>query len=354
MRRISLFLFTFLLGCSADERGGPAAGRPLSAFEVASRAFGSAFFDAEARGALLTGRAREAFRLPGLIEPDRYRFLQVAELRRVDDDRREGEVAFAIDGWPAQLAVELTRSADGWRISKVDDAATQQALVDVLGARGLPRARTAEPWPGGLAGRDANGRPTAAALVMVTAAGFWVDGRRVPDEPGAIRSAIADALAARQQLAWVAHATYRPHVAIALAADAPALRHAQIAALAVEAGAEALMLVVRDPQGGPAFLPLAHAEPLPVGERVPPVIDVQQTTAGVRLAVGEVAADVPPGDDGLRVESLRPAVASLQRAEPAAGFLFHPDPGGNHARAVALLDALRSAASGLPIASVAP
>ncbi|MEZ4468682.1 MAG: hypothetical protein R3F43_30650 [bacterium] len=189
---------------------------------------------------------------------------------------------------------------------------------------------------------------------MVTAAGFWVDGRRVPDEPGAIRAAIADALSARQQLAWVAHATYKPHVAIALTADAPATRHAEIAALAVEAGAEALMLVVRDPQGGPAFLPLAHAEPLPVGERLPPVIDVQQTAAGVRLAVGEAVAEVPPGDDGLRIESLRPAVASLQSAEPAVGFLLHPDPAGNHARVVALLDALRSAGAGLPVAAVVP
>ena len=339
-----------LLVLTACAEPAPPAPLEHSAAWVVAQVFGPSFFDAEQRQALMAPRVDETLHLPALIEHDRYRFLQVAELRRVDADHRVGEVAFALDGWPAELAVELTRDAGGWRLSRVADDAAQQAIVELLGIRGLPRARTAEPWPGGLAGRDRSGRPTAAALVLGSAAGLWVDGQPVREEAAAVKSALSDALAARHQLAWVAHATYRPHVAIALPADAPAIRHAQLARWAVEAGAEALMLIVRDPQGGPAFLPLARAEAVAEGEVAPPTITVTQTPEGAGLTVGTETAAVVLEDP----TATRTGIERLRAAAPAVGFLLTPSAAGTHSEVVALIDALRRAAPTLPIAPYSP
>jgi hypothetical protein len=329
LRAARALLCLLVVGCAAPE--APAALEPSATF-TAEQIFGPLFFNPQARSALM--QPGVALKLPEIIEQDRYRFLQVTELRRVNEEKRVGEVAFSIDGWPAQLGVELTHTTAGWRLSGVDDVKVQQGIVEVLGIEGLPRSHSAEPWPGGLAGRDAAGRPTAAALVMVTHAGLWIDGQRVPPDAAAVKAAIAAALAARQQLAWVAHATYRPHVALALPATEPATRHAELARWAIEAGAEALMLIVRDPQGGPAFLPLAHTAPTPEGEVAAPHVLIQTIPTGLRLVMGDAVVEIPANDPA----ALRPAVEGFLGA---TALIVTPT--GTHAQHIALLDDLRGA-----------
>ncbi|MGK0359326.1 MAG: hypothetical protein ACI9U2_001628, partial [Bradymonadia bacterium] len=239
------------------------------------------------------------------------------------------------------------------RIDRVSAPAVQEALVRLIDLKGgLPQSDTAEPWPGGLAGKDSNGRPTAAAFVLVTTAGLWVDGQPVADNAAAVQAAIRTALKARADLAQAAHATYLPHVAVALDGASTADRLAQVADWAVEAGAETLMLIVRDPTGGPAYMPLAVVEEVPAGEKKLPVIRVRPTDEGLLLAmsleIGEVEETVR-GKVPTRVQ-LAPVFRRLQAEEPAVGILFEPIT-GDHARTVALMDALHIAAPGVPIAT---
>lgn len=324
-----------------------------SAWSVAAEAFSARLFDKAHRDRFMTPAVQALFVLPRLVKPTRYRFLQVAELRRVSNDERVGEVAFAIDGWPMALTIGMQRTTDGWRVSNMAEAPVQNALVQLVELKGgLPQSDTAEPWPGGLAGKDANGRPTAAAFLLVTGAGLWVDGQAVADNAAAVQAALRTALKARTDLAQAAHATYRPHVAFALDGAARAERLPEVVQWAMEAGAETLMLIVRDPTGGPAFVPLAVVEEIPAGERKKPVIRAKATPDGLMLAmsldIGEVeetiTARVPT-----RLQ-LAPVLKRLQAEEKAVGIVFEAG-GGAHARMVALLDALRTAAPGVPIAT---
>lgn len=368
--RISRLCWSVLLaaslaaGCGGGDEATPAgpAAAPAgdvpetrSAWAAASEAFGPKLFDPKHRDYWFAAPIRPAVVLPRLVQPERYQFLQVAELRRVSADQRVGEVAFSVDGWPMAIGFGISRTTDGWRINGIAEAPVQQALVNLVAPGGLPQSDTAEPWPGGLAGRDVNGRPTAAAFVLVTGAGLWVDGQPVADNAAAIQGAIRKALKARTDLANAAHATYRPHVALALSAQSAGKRLPELADQAVEAGAETLMVITRDPTGGPAFMPLAVVEEVPAGEKKQPVIRVRATKEGLVLAmsleVGEVERTIP-GAVPKRLQ-IEPVLAELQAEEKAVGILFEPQ-AGDHTRAVALLDLLRTAAPGVPIAAHLP
>lgn len=358
MRSSVLCLLVVLLGCNRDATGpevtsADAPVKDRSAWSVAADAFSPKLFEQAHRDRFMTPAAQTLFVLPRLIEPKRYRFLQVAELRRVSNDERVGEVAFAVDGWPMALTIGMQRTTDGWRVANLVEPPVQQALVQLIELKGgLPQSETAEPWPGGLAGKDANGRPTAAAFLLVTEAGLWVDGQAVADNAAAVQAALRQALKARTDLAQSAHATYRPHVAFALDGAARAERLPEVVQWAMEAGAETLMLIVRDPTGGPAFVPLAVVEEVPAGERKQPVIRAKALPDGLMLAmsldIGEVeetiTAAVPT-----RLQ-LDPVLKRLQAEEKAVGIVFEAG-AGDHQRMVALLDALRTAAPGVPVAT---
>lgn len=343
-------------GGEADAPEAAVVGSPLaqrSAWAAAAEAFSPRLFEQAHRDAWMTPTMQTQFVLPRLITAQRYQLLQVAELRRVSADQRAGEIAIAVDGWPMALSIGMQKTTDGWRIDRVSAPAVQEALVRLIDLKGgLPQSDTAEPWPGGLAGKDSNGRPTAAAFVLVTTAGLWVDGQPVADNAAAVQAAIRTALKARADLAQAAHATYLPHVAVALDGASTADRLAQVADWAVEAGAETLMLIVRDPTGGPAYMPLAVVEEVPAGEKKLPVIRVRPTDEGLLLAmsleIGEVEETVR-GKVPTRVQ-LAPVFRRLQAEEPAVGILFEPIT-GDHARTVALMDALHIAAPGVPIAT---
>ena len=343
-------------GASAPEAGADAPALHRSAWASAAEAFSPKLFEQEHRDAWMTATMQTQFVLPRLITAKRYQLLQVAELRRASADQRVGEVAIAVDGWPMALSIGMQKTTDGWRIDRVSEPAVQEALVRLIDLKGgLPQSDTAEPWPGGLAGKDANGRPTAAAFLLVTTAGLWLDGQPVADNAAAVQVAMRAALKARGDLAQAAHATYRPHVAIALDGSSKAARLAEVSDWAVEAGAETLMLIVRDPTGGPAFMPLAIVEEVPTGEKKPPVIRVRPTEEGVVMAmsleIGEVEETVP-GSVPTRIQ-LTPLLTRLQAEGQAVGILLEPVV-GDHARTVAIIDALHVAAPGVPIATRLP
>lgn len=356
-----LFALSAFAGCGDKATTAPEAApsddvaAARSAWAAAGEAFSARLFDPAHLTRWFAEPVRPAVVLPRLITAERYQLLQVAELRRVSDDQRVGEIAFAVDGWPMAIGFGIRRTTDGWQVNGIAEAPVQQALVSLVEPGGLPQSDTAEPWPGGLAGRDANGRPTAAAFVLVTGAGLWVDGQPVTDNAAALQGAIRAALKGRTDLAQAAHATYRPHVALAMSADTRGARLAEVVEQAVEAGAETLMIIVRDPTGGPAFMPLAVVEEVPAGEKKLPVIRARATKAGLVLAmsleVGEVEETLA-GALPTRAQ-LAPVLERLQAEEAAVGILFEPEH-GDFARTIALLDLLRTAAPGVPIATHLP
>jgi hypothetical protein len=322
---------------------------------VVAGAFGPQFFDAEKRRAAFEGDAAERLILPGLVDAGRYEFLQVAELRRTGDGARAGAMAFAIDHWPMALGVELRRGEAGWRITAVDSPERQRALLDLLGPDGLPRAPSAHPWAGGLAGRDEVGRPTAAVLVLAFGSTVAVDGQDVtPADERAVTAAIGEAIAVRQRLARDAHATYRPQVALALPAAAPAARPAELAEQARRAGAEEAFLVVRGPDGRPALLTLARRTTAPSPSLLARVARARLEASGASIeldgrtaAVPFVAGRVDPGPVG---EALR----KLAGESPPAGVVITADPTGTYGQTVALLDACHAAFPALPLLAEAP
>ncbi len=347
----ALALLVALSGCGGSDEASEAA---PTAHEVVAAAFGPSFFDPTQRARWLTPEAVAALRLPARLDESRYGFLHVGELRRVNPHRRVGEVAFAIDGWPAALDLELSRSDAGWRVSGVGDPREQAALLDLLGPDGLASAPSALPWSGGLAGSDRAGRPSAAVMLLSLRGRTWIDGRPLP-EPSrdAVVSALRAALEARAQLARDAHATYRPQVALALPRDASALEHTLLAQWATNAGAEALGLVVRGKDQGPGYLPLARRGPAPPGVSEPDVVRLRLGLEGLDMRVARAERAVPFTTVIDKV-GIGQALQTLLRAHAPRGGLIEPWPDGDHGGIVALLDACRAAAPDLPIATVAP
>ena len=185
-------------------------------------AFGADFFDETARKRWFTGAAAEQLVLPSMVAADRYQFLGLAELRWMGPNRRQGEVAFSIDGWPATMMIQMTQVEGRWQFVQVSPAAQQERLVELLGPAGFPIIRGAEKWAGGFAGRDAAGRPTASIMMVSHRAGTFVDGQGpFPHEGAPVKAALRRAMKTRASLAERAHAVYRPQAAIALGMFTP-------------------------------------------------------------------------------------------------------------------------------------
>ncbi len=323
---------------------------------VVAAAFDGGLYDREARARLFAPAAIEGLALATELDLERYQFLHVAELRRLTGDHLAGDVAIAVDGWPAAIGFDLRRDgASSWRVTAVSPPAEQRRLLTLLGPLGLPIVGDAPPWSGGLAGRDASGRPTAAVLVLALEGAVYVDGgQRVPNTRDGVVEALRAALGTRHTLARDAHATYTPQVAIALAREDSALRHALLAEWATEAGAQALVLVVRRKDGGPGQVPLARRAPAPPGTE-PKIARVRQDIATLTVAVGEDTRTLPRASGAVDREALAGALADLYAAHPTlAGVVIEADPDGAHGPLVALLQAVQAAAGELPIATEAP
>jgi hypothetical protein len=348
---IRLALCALLVGCAQPE---PPPVVRAAALPVVEQGFGPGLFDMMLRGKAFTASTESNLVLPAQIDPKRYRFLQVLELRRQTADRRQGQVAVAIDGWPIALNFAVARTPAGWRIVDVGPREDQQRWLDLLGPEGLPRARSAHPWRGGLAGRDASGRPTAAALLLALGQQLWVDGVAVGTEREAVVDALRRALRARTALAERLEVTYTPQVAIAVPRTDAASRHALLADWAVQAGAEGLLLVVRGPKGGPAALPLARHGPRPPGPFPPPLIHITRDTLNLTLTLGAQSVEVPV-EAGLANGALAPVIKSLRATRPPpVGAVLEADFQTDHGRTVAFLDAWQTAAPDLPITTRRP
>lgn len=348
---LALGLLAFALasssGCEGEEK------KPqFSAWSTVKAAFdGKALFDAGARQRHFSPEAIDSLALPSLISPERYAFLYIDDVHRVDAGTRKGKVAFSVDEWPMSLGITLSKTPEGpWKITGVDDPALQRRRLALIGEDGLPAAPTARPWRGGLAARDAVGRPTASVLVLVEPDRVEVDGIPVPkDDRAAHVQAIRDAVARRTRLANDAHAGYTPQVAIAMARRAPAAQLASFAAIAREAEVEEVLLVVRGPGGRPALYPLAritNAE----GNVPPPVIEARESEAGLSLTLGEQVVQIPRKGPVIDRDQLRLTMDQMLEAEATpVGVRLYPWASGEHRHTVAVLDAIRASAPGFPI-----
>ena len=280
----------------------------------------------------------------------------MADLYRVGPDVRSAEVAYAIDGWPMALRVQLGRDdADGrWRIIDVEDPGIQQARLELLAETGLPSAPSARPWRGGLSARDAVGRPTATVLMLAWRDTVEVDGiiLQRPRE-GEIVSAVEGAVRIRSRLAADAHATYTPQVAIALESRAPAGRLAELISAAEAGGVQEHLLVVRGPRGAPALMPLAREAD--AARRLPPAARLTDGETHLTLTLGEAVERVPHKGPGVDRDALREALNRLIAARPElAGVVVQLWARGDHGYTVRLLDALRAAAPQLALVTRAP
>lgn len=345
----------------------PAIERAFSAADATERARG---FDAPALAAWQ--------RLQG---DGTHRFLSVSDLRPgATDDNAAATLDFDRDGWPMAVGLTLRHADTGWRIATVDADGALERRLAALGPNGLPRAGAARTWDGGLAGRDAAGRPTAAILVLATPAGLEVDGGPpLSPTPEAITDALRAAVARREALAASAHATARIQAAFALPRDTPADLLPSLCDWAREAGVPEHLLVVRGADGGPSVLALPAVErrpspptpppgpgcapasaapgsapaappPLTCTPAFAPYLVLRATPEGQRLeAAGE---SVLLGDlvDASVPEHLGPALSRLRAAHPGLlGLRMLTGTDVSHGQVVGLLDAARIAAPDLAV-----
>lgn len=321
-----------------------------SAWAKVNDAFSVELYDPAARQRNFSGEALNALALPSLVGQDRYTFLYIDDLRRVDDATRRGRIAFSVDGWPMILGFTASRTPEGpWRVTDVDAPDRQRVRLALIGEDGLPSAPSARPWRGGLAARDQVGRPTASVLILADEEGLEVDGHEVPgdDRPQQIR-ALREAISLRTRLANDAHAGYTPQVAIALPRRAPAGQLPDLMALAAEGGAQEILLVVRGAKGGPALYPLGRITD--AEEEAPLIVEAQAQEEGLALAVGEWQVLIPRKGPTVDRGKLSAALDALSEAglDPV-GLRLRPWSGGEHRHTVAILDAVRAAAPGLPV-----
>ena len=286
--------FVLALGC-AEEKAAP---EHASSWSTVKAAFDTDFFDETQRTRWFTGAAASQLVLPALITPERYQYLGLSELRWMGTDRRQGEVAFSIDGWPASLMIQMTRVQGRWQFVQVSASAQQERLVELLGPTGFPIIRGADKWDGGFAGRDAAGRPTASIMVVGHQSGTFVDGQGpFAHERRPVRAAIKDAMKTREGLAERAHAVYRPQAAIGLGRRQPARLLVDLARWASEAGAVGLQLVTRTADGQPAWIPLARVAAARPGAR-PKLLRVDVTGTNTELTSGTYTSTIPHKGSG--------------------------------------------------------
>jgi len=307
------------LSC-ADKEDTP---QHLSTWSVVGAAFDTDFFDKDARMRWFTGAAAKDMVLPSMVTPDRYQYLGLAELRWTGPDRRQGEVAFSIDGWPATMMIQMTRVKDQWQFVQVSPAAQQERLVELLGPAGFPIIRGAEKWDGGFAGRDAAGRPTASIMIVGHQAGTFVDGQGpFPHEAAPVKAALRRAMKTRAALAERAHAVYRPQAALALGRRQPAHLLVDLSRWASEAGAEGLQLVARTASGKPAWVPLARLASAPPGAR-PKLLRVDVTGKATQIDCGDYSGSIPQKGNPPDPETLAFGMASTtaQFKDASGGLL---------------------------------
>ena len=342
---------TLALGSACKAPPPPVAATP-TALPVLEQAFGEAFFEPATREALLSREANAELVLPARLEPNRYRFLQILEMRRLADDQRAAAVGVAIDGWPLRLDVLMARKETGWRVASLAHPQHQAVWLDLLGPEGLPTSAHADPWRGGLAGRDATGRPTAAAVLVAVDQQVWVDGEVLPNDEGRVVDALRRVLTARGALAQRLERAWSPQVALVVPGNDAGSRHALLTEWAVAAGAEGVLLVVRGTQGGPATLPMALRGPRPPGPNPPPVVEITREGAELRFTLNGLTEALPTvggvADEGAVTRMVSALVA--RRPSPVGGVL-NVGVDVDHARTVAVMDAWRAAAPDLPLAS---
>jgi hypothetical protein len=367
-KRVALLLLAGLFACdggaSTEVRAGPepvlpAVERAFSAPEAAERA---KHFDPAALAAWQ--------RLQGDAT---VRFLGVSDLRP-DADAAQATIDFDHEGWPMAVGLTLRHTDAGWRIATVDADAGLQRRLEALGPTGLPRAGAARTWAGGLAGRDAAGRPTAAILVLATPAGLEVDGGPpLPAKAEPLTEALRAAVARREALAASAHATARIQAAFALPRATPGSLLPMLCAWAREAGIREHLVVVRGADGGPGVLslpaiergpspsapppgpacvPSAPDQPIPLTCTPPfaPYLVLRGTPEGQRLEAAGEAVILGDLVDASVPEHLGPALARLRAAHPGLlGLRLRTGTNVSHGQIVGLLDAARIAAPDLPV-----
>ncbi len=339
-----LLILLLLTGCSDP----PPALTPTP-WGVLHQAFEADFFDATRRARAFTPDAARRLALPGLLDEARYRFLSVADLRRLAPDRLAAAIDYEVDGWPLSLSLELQRSPEGWRIDQLQSPGVQRAWLGLLGVDGLPSAPSAAPWRGGLSGRDEAGRPTAGVLVVALAGTAYVDGVAI-DLPGERSTAIRRALDARARLAREAHATYRPQVVVAAGRETPAGELLALLKGGFDAGAEAAALLVRGTGGDPGLLPIARTTAAPPGPP-PPVLRVTALTESHRLEVAERSREVPLERGVVAPPALARAIDAIDPGpEPLAGALLVVPADSVARELVRLVHAVRAARPKIPIA----
>lgn len=366
---VASLLVAVLTACRG-EAGREAASGPGPILPVVERAFSAA--PGPERDALFDPAALGAWRRLQGDAADR--FLGVSDLRPGPGDAAaDATIDFDRDGWPLAVSLTLRHTDAGWRVAAVDADGALQRRAGALGPNGLPRAGAARTWAGGLAGRDAAGRPTAAILVLATTAGLEVDGGPpLAPTPAAVTEALRAAVSRREALATSAHATARIQAAFALPRDTPADLLPRLSDWAREAGVREHLLVVRGADGGPAVLALPAVERTPSppspppgpgcapGSPAPPPLTCTPAYApyfvlraspdGQRLeAAGE---SVLLGDlvDASVPEHLGPALSRLRAAHPGLlGVRLRVGADVSHGQVVGLLDAARIAAPDLPV-----
>ena len=235
---------------------------PISPWSFAKQTFSKRIFEAEFREKRLSQKAIDSLIFARQLHPGRYRFLHLAELVTTGRDTRTGEVAISIDGWPTTVHFTMGRQEGRWMITGVGSTDAQRRILELLGPVGLPYVDSATTWTGGLAGRDAYGRPNGSVLVVVVGGRVYIDGRiETAYRQNDITAAIDSALKTRATVAKGAYATYRPHVAIALIQNAPMMMVSDLTKWAFNAGADAVQILVRRKNNSPGWLGIGQIKP---------------------------------------------------------------------------------------------
>ncbi len=326
---------------------------PLSRLE---QVFGPDFFDLTRRTLHLTLEAQRTFELPEVFGRDRYRFLGVTDLRRIDGDHREAVVDVSIDRWPLSVGVSVGRVLGEWKVTGFEPLEHTRWRLRFLDQEGLPRAGTARPLQVGLDGRDAAGRPSAVIVLLADGETLAVDGRQVENSRDAVVERLREAIALRQRLAEAVHAQARAQAGLGLRADEVAGRLPVLLEWARAAGLNEAVLLVRAPDGSPAYLPLPRIEEQPPGRSAPPTITCSQELDVLVLEIEGQRATVPISANGpIDARSLEQALAGLRRTHGGiVGIRLPLGLYSSHGHTAALLDALRAAAPELPVLPVLP
>ena len=233
-----------------------------SAWAFASESFSDAIFDDDFQAQHFTPKAIESLTFLKQIERTSYEFLQLSDLTYSDGPVQTGRVAVRLDGWPVQLSFTMTTTESGHRISRVGSGMSVRHLLVLLGHHGLATAVDALPWSGGLSGRDIDGKPNAAVVVVAVGGYVYIDGQSpVKYEQQAVTAAIRAALDARTNIAEKVFATYQPRVAIAMTRRAPALMSTDLTQWAFTAGARSVRFLVKGAQGRPSYIDIGRSRP---------------------------------------------------------------------------------------------